>query len=311
MIFLGAACITIVIQLAGFAVSSALQTEVFYDVLGGLNFIALAAFATIGNDSRQPTPRNQAITATFVISRAWLLIFLAWRAHERGGDSRFDHVLRPKSGAGINYGLFLVFWVAQGCWVYFISSPMIYINGSPSATSPQTITSSTWDIVFFTGFAFGVLIEVVADVQKTIWIRAGRKGGFCTVGVWNFSRSPNYFGEMCQFWCCWLLAYSSSPTGISDPIWWATSISPLFTCHILLNMPATGLAQANGKSLKRYYESPHADAYRKYRESTSILLPMVGYRYVPKWLKRSICLDFKKYEYRPKAKSLKNPKKAD
>ena len=43
--------------------------------------------------------------------------------------------------------------------------------------------------------------EVVADLQKTLWVRAGRRGGFCTAGVWHYSRHPNYFGEMLQWWC--------------------------------------------------------------------------------------------------------------
>jgi hypothetical protein len=61
------------------------------------------------------------------------------------------------------------------------------------------------------------------------------------------------------------------------------------------------VAQANGKGLKRYYQSPHADAYKRYRTSTSILLPFVGYSHVPLWLKRTVFLDLERYEYRPSA----------
>ena len=38
----------------------------------------------------------------------------------------------------------------------------------------------------------------------------------------------------------------------------------------------------------------HTDAYRA---STSILLPMVGYKYVPQALRRTIFLDFERFEY--------------
>ena len=71
--------------------------------------------------------------------------------------------------------------------------------------------------------AFGVAIEVVADVQKALWVKGGRTGGFCAVGVWRLSRHPNYFGEICQWVCLWLLAYSSS-SGVLDKAWWATSL---------------------------------------------------------------------------------------
>ncbi len=300
MVFAGAALITAVIQLSGFVVSSALRTEVFYDVLGGVNFLALAAFSTLGNEGWVATPARLAVTVIFVVSRSWLLMFLAWRAHERGGDARFDPVLRPKSGAGVNYKRFLVFWIAQGIWVYCISAPVLFVNAS--TVTPTPLRSSTWDMVLLCGFAYGVAIEVVADVQKARWVKAGRKGTFCTVGVWSLSRHPNYFGEMCQWVFCWLIAYTYSSSGLLDLGWWATSCSPLFTFQILLNTPATGVAQANGKGLKRYYESADAEAYQKYRASTSILCPFVGYKFLPTWMKRTICLDFKRYEYCPRAK---------
>ncbi len=180
MVFWAASLITAGIQLSGWAVASVLVTEKFYDVLGGLNFLALAAWAFRQGDSGFPA----AVTATFVASRAWLLFFLAWRAHERGGDSRFDPVLRPKDGSGVNYKRFLVFWVAQGVWVFCISAPMLFINASavsPPLTAPR-------NLALLGGFAFGVLLEVVADIQKARWVKAGRPGGFCTVGVWSLSR---------------------------------------------------------------------------------------------------------------------------
>ena len=69
--------------------------------------------------------------------------------------------------------------------------------------------------------------------------------------------------------------------------------------HVLLNIPATGVCQANGKSLKRYYDR-FPETYAAYRASTSILLPMVGYQYVPMFLKRTVFLDRECYEYRPR-----------
>lgn len=291
MVFFGSAAITAGIQLSGYIVASALKTEKFYDVLGGLNFLALTYYATLRNEVWIVDTRRVVVSVTFAFSRAWLLCFLAWRAHERGGDARFDPVLRAKTG--VNYLRFLVFWAAQGVWVYCISSPMLFINSS-TVSSPL----SPADLVLFAGFAFGVAIEVVADIQKALWVKAGRSGGFCTVGVWSLSRHPNYFGEICQWVCLWMLAYSSS-FGLLDAGWWATGLSPFVTLKILLDTPATGVAQANGKGLKRYYDSPHAEAYKKYRASTSILLPFVGYSHVPLRLKRTVFLDLERYEYRP------------
>ena len=90
-------------------------------------------------------------------------------------------------------------------------------------------------------------------------------------------------------------------TAIPDGFLQQRAVSPLFTMHVLLNLPATGVAQANGKNLARYYDS-WPDEYARYRASTSILLPMVGYAHVPLALKRTLFLDLERYEYRPGGK---------
>eukprot|EP00913_Durusdinium_trenchii_P010800 g10131.t1 len=116
--------------------------------------------------------------------------------------------------------------------------------------------------------------------RKALWVKKGRPGGFCQEGLWGFSRHPNYFGEIFQWWFAWALAYHSSEAarGYLDPLWWACAISPIFTMLILLHLKPTGIYNAEGKNLKRYYDQC-PDEYGKYRESTSILIPMIGYQY--------------------------------
>ena len=203
LVLLVCSAITLGIQLSGFAVSFALQTEKFYDILGGVNFVAVTACSVLYD---QPPglpwtedPRKVINTALFLCSRGWLLGFLAWRAHERGGDARFD-------GVKDKFGQFLVFWLVQGVWVILISMPMLFVNASHVRGRALGVA----DALAIGGFAFAVALEVVADVQKAVWVRAGRPGGFCQTGVWRLSRHPNYFGEMLQWWCAWGFAYASS-----------------------------------------------------------------------------------------------------
>jgi steroid 5-alpha reductase family enzyme len=175
------AAITGGIQLSGFLVAYWLQTEKFYDVLGGINFLVLGIYSAIdgqyeGGDWSDNT-RKVCATTIFSVSRAWLLLFLAWRAHERGGDSRFDEVKNK-------FGMFLLFWCVQGIWVFCISLPVIFIN----STDRDFDGLSVLDYICVVAFAFAVVFEITADVQKSVWVKAGREGGFCQVGVWNFSR---------------------------------------------------------------------------------------------------------------------------
>merc|ERR1719221_2207741 len=176
---------------------------------------------------------------------------------------------------------------------------MLFVNSS-TVVKPSF---STYDFVTSILFAGGVLIEIVGDVQKALWVKKGRPGDFCNVGVWKFTRHPNYFGEIFQWWCLWAFSYSSSGIsngGYADPLWWLGILSPIFTMQILMTMEPTGLCNAEGKNLKRYYDRC-PERYQKYRDSTSILLPFIGYSHVPTFLKRTLFCDFLKYEYTPSA----------
>lgn len=281
------------IQFSGFLVAYLLQTEKFYDILGGINFLALGIYSAIDGEFEGgrwiDDKRKVAFTVAFCMSRAWLLIFLAWRAHERNGDARFD-------GVKDKFGMFLVYWTVQAVWVFCISLPVILVNSSDIRSS-QDSTFSVLDWITIVGFYASIIFEIVADIQKSVWVKAGRKGGFCTVGVWSLSRHPNYAGEILQWWCAFWFAFGSG-TGWNDAQWWTSIISPLVTMQILLNTGGTGVLNANGKGLKRYYDK-YPEEYAAYRESTSILwpLPCGVYKYVPMFLKRTIFCDFKMYEY--------------
>ena len=127
------AAITTIIQLSGFIIAYILQTETFYDILGGINFLIIGIYSfidgtnytndnTITTTTTTTTARKICITILFLISRCWLLIFLTWRAHERKGDGRFDDIKR-------NFWSFGIAWLFQGLWVFGISLPIIFVNG--------------------------------------------------------------------------------------------------------------------------------------------------------------------------------------
>ena len=74
---------------------TALKTEKFYDIFGGLNYLILALLSAIlgatGDGVLQwiDDPRKILVTILFGVSRGWLLMFLAWRAHELGLDREY------------------------------------------------------------------------------------------------------------------------------------------------------------------------------------------------------------------------------
>ena len=177
------------IQTIGFVAAYLLKTETFYDIVGGTNYILLALLSAIigtTGDGALPwvdDPRKILTTVLFACSRGWLLLFLAWRAHERKGDSRFDEVL-GKNGNAPQPLNFFVYWMVQGIWVMLVSMPMLFVNSS----NLRKQGLSVYDIACTVFFGSGLLIEVVADFQKAKWVKRGRQGFFCDVGLWKYSR---------------------------------------------------------------------------------------------------------------------------
>lgn len=295
---------TLGLQLVGWLVAYALGTETFYDVLGGLNYVWLAYSGRRPPPTSSTSRRLTVLTVLFLMSRGWLLLFLAWRAHSRKGDTRFD-------GVKDRFLVFGVYWTVQAFWVYLISMPLLVVQAMENDEEASSSSLTILDMMGLVGMAIGIAMEIWADVSKAIWVEKGRPGGFCTVGLWKYSRHPNYAGEMLQWWCAWLVAYGSvvtattsmtNDTGLLDSpwFWWGlSSLSPLFTMHILLNVPGTGVAHAEGKNLKRYYESEHGEAYEAYRKSTSPVVPLVGYERLPLWFQRTFLFEWTLYEYRP------------
>ena len=177
------------IQTIGFVAAYLLKTETCYDIVGSTNYILLALLSAIigtTGDGALPwvdDPRKILTTVLFACSRGWLLLFLAWRAHERKGDSRFDEVL-GKNGNAPQPLNFFVYWMVQGIWVMLVSMPMLFVNSS----NLRKQGLSVYDIACTVFFGSGLLIEVVADFQKAKWVKRGRQGFFCDVGLWKYSR---------------------------------------------------------------------------------------------------------------------------
>jgi steroid 5-alpha reductase family enzyme len=55
--------------------------------------------------------------------------------------------------------------------------------------------------------------EATADAQLSQFRRTAAPGSICEVGLWRYSRHPNYFFEF-LFWCGWPLIAFGFPTGL-------------------------------------------------------------------------------------------------
>ena len=121
--------------------------------------------------------------------------FLLFRIIKTGKDDRFDDK-RDK------FFSFLGFWVFQMFWVWTVSLPVTLLN-SPNVTMFQQHKFGTGrDIAGVILFTIGFLMETVSDIQKYIFrSKPENKGKVCDVGLFVWTRHPNYFGEIIIQFC--------------------------------------------------------------------------------------------------------------
>ena len=106
------------IQLVGWAISSAMKTEKYYDLCGSGAFaaVAVSTFACTNGEPRA------ALATTALLAWAMRLgAFLVTRVHKDGGDKRFDGIKEDPATFGI-------YWFIQGIWVLVTAMPVILIN---------------------------------------------------------------------------------------------------------------------------------------------------------------------------------------
>jgi steroid 5-alpha reductase family enzyme len=111
-------------------------------------------------------------------------------------------------------------------------------------------------IAGLTVWAVGFAFEVVADNQLKAFLRQSH-GMLMRVGLWRYSRHPNYFGEVMMWWGIALIACST-------PLWWVGFIGAAIITYLISFVSGIPPAEARG-SLK--------SDWQEYKRKTSILVP--------------------------------------
>ena len=152
----------------------------------------------------------------------------------------------------------------------FLAIPIFLISVSPSTQL------STFEIIGFTIFILSIVFETVADYQKLKFLkemkRQNKKNMVCDIGLWKYTRHPNYFAE----WMVWNgLIIASIPSYISlfalEALWlWILiGVALLYTSRIMY----ITLVYLTGAIPSEYYSAQKRPAYKAYQHSTNIFFP--------------------------------------
>ena len=248
------AIIAFAVQWLAWIPASISQTERFYDLTGGLTYLAVVAFSLwAGSQSEDPSTREWLISALVAIWAIRLSSFLFLRIHEAGKDGRFDQLKTSPVR-------FLVPWTLQALWVFLTLNVVVVINSQSGPAPPLGI----WDGIGLMVWIMGFGIEVVADSQKTAFnANPENEGKWIDEGLWSRSRHPNYLGEI-------LLWAGIACFGIAcfDGLEMVAWVSPIFVYLLLTKV--SGIPLLDRRALAKWGDDPD---YQRYRDSTPALIP--------------------------------------
>tara|TARA_A100001011_G_C14234691_1_gene810444 strand:+ start:121 stop:993 length:873 start_codon:yes stop_codon:yes gene_type:complete len=226
------------------------ETEHYFDLTGSLTYVSVTLLAILFTVD---ISLRDILLALFVWIWAFRLgSFLFVRVKKAGSDGRFDLMKK-------DFWWFLMTWTIQGLWVFLTLAMAL-----AAITSESKMAIDIFAVVGTLIWIFGFSIEVVADQQKTNFKDdPDNKDKFITVGLWSWSRHPNYFGEM----VLWIgIAVIAFPVLIGWQL--VALISPIFVIFLLTRI--SGITMLESRGYKKWKDDP---AYIDYLERTSVLVP--------------------------------------
>lgn len=201
-------------------------------------------------------PIRRALLATMaVLWSARLGTHLAIRVigHHPDEDGRYKQL--RKNWAGKFGPMMFGFFQLQGVSILLLTAGFVPVclNASP-ALHPLEITGAVIWLIAVSG-------ESLADRQLAAFKRKpANKGQVCDVGLWRYSRHPNYFFEWLN-WVGYFVFALASPWG------WVGIIGPASILYLLLRV--TGIPMTEEQSLRS-----RGEAYRRYQQRTSAFVPL-------------------------------------
>lgn len=237
---------------ATYFISRRLDNYGFVDVVWAYSFTGVALFYAVTGPGWGP--RRLLIAA---LAAAWSLrlgthLYRRVMAHHPEEDSRYQQL---RSDWAANFGPKMFgFFQLQAVSVVVLSIPFLFPaqNAFPGF--------GFWEILGVLICASALIGEAMADAQLAAFRRdPARRGQVCNVGLWRYSRHPNYFFE----WCIWVGFFVFA----CGSAWgWLAVIAPAAILHLLLNV--TGVPMAEASSLRS-----KGDAFRAYQATTNAFFP--------------------------------------
>ncbi len=218
------------------------------DAAWGLGFVLVGLLVEL----RAPSFRSFVI---FVLVSVWGIRLSShiWRRNQGKleDDPRYRELAAKWRGNFWQRAYFSIF-LMQGALVWVVGLPVVMASNQPLSGLDWLTVIGT--LVWLAGFS----IETVADRQLRTFLARKNHPKILQAGLWRFSRHPNYFGELTQWWGIGLIALQAS-------FGWIGLLGPLTLSYLIIFV--SGLPPIE----RRHRDDPE---YQKYKDRTSALIPL-------------------------------------
>ena len=160
-------------------------------------------------------------------------------------------MLKEKTGAFYPVVNFVGIHLVPTLVVYACVMPVVEVLNSTS------LTLNALSVVFFAVSVLAMVLQLVADSQMHAY-RKHKATPFIRVGLWKYSRHPNYLGEILMWWGIGLYALSVMPDK------WFVIVGAILNTLLFLFV---SIPLAEGKQSKK-------EGYDLYKKQTRALLPV-------------------------------------
>ena len=188
--------------------------------------------------------------------RLTLRIFL--RNIKKGEDPRY-RVWRETWGKWFYLRSYFQVYLLQGFLMIVVGYPLLHLSvyGTDVLSIPFVFLGTcVWALGFF--------FEGVGDCQLDAYIASKpQKDAVLSSGLWRYTRHPNYFGEVTQWWGIWIIL-------LSVPFGFFAIISPLTISFLILKVSGIPMLE------KRFEGNQNFEAYN---QTTNAFFPWFPRKY--------------------------------
>jgi steroid 5-alpha reductase family enzyme len=220
------------------------------DIAWGLGFILLTLTSFFLSDNSS----NYRGILVLILVMIWG-VRLSYHIYKRNKGKLEDYrykAWRDAWGKWFYLRSYLQVYILQGALLFLIVLPILIINKD---LGPVLGLLDVFGLfVWITGFYF----ESVGDKQLATFIKnPENKGKLMRDGLWKYTRHPNYFGEVTQWWGIWIISLSATPL-------WFSIIGPLTITILILKISGVPMLE------KKMKENPD---FADYEKKTSMFVP--------------------------------------